>query len=331
MWMIRSNGGENAEEFLRQQIVGIGWKDAGSLAGLKTRDQIIRKVKEVWPDYKPMKAVMTGSQLDKIANVMKVGDSVISFDPSARVYHVGRIVGPYEFREDATHALANRRPVKWEGAIDRDDLSVPTKNSLGSTLTVFTVPELAEAEIEALLRGDKAAASEPDKFASNESEINTDNLLDDMRARAREFIKDKLVDLDWDEMQNLVAGLLRAMGYKTQVSPEGSDRGKDIIASPDGLGLEQPRIVVEVKHRAREQIGSPAIRSFLGGRHKDDRGLYVSTGGYSKDARYEADRASIPLTLMDLEGLVDLLVEYYEQLDLATRSLIPLTRIYWPS
>ena len=131
-------------------------------------------------------------------------------------------------------------------------------------------------------------------------------------------------------MQELVAGTLRAMGYKTRVSPQGADRGKDIVASPDGLGLEQPRIVVEVKHRIG-QMSSPEIRSFLGGRHKDDRGLYVSTGGFTKDAKYEAERASIPLTLIDIDDLVELVVENYEKMDIETRALLPLTKIYWPS
>jgi restriction system protein len=73
------------------------------------------------------------------------------------------------------------------------------------------------------------------------------------------------------------------MGYKTLVSPAGADRGSDIIASPGGFGFEPPRIVIEVKHRTA-RMGSNDIRSFLGGRHKDDRGLYVSTGGFTKDA-----------------------------------------------
>jgi len=94
-------------------------------------------------------------------------------------------------------------------------------------------------------------------------------------------IKDRINSLDWDEIQNLVAGFLRSMGYKTQVSPAGADRGKDIIASPDGFGFENPRIIVEVKHR-RELMGSQQIRSFIGGRHKDDRGLYVCTGALRK-------------------------------------------------
>jgi restriction system protein len=192
-------------------------------------------------------------------------------------------------------------------------------------------PQKAEEEFDALISGGAATADQPEDFASSDAETNIESILKDVQSRAKEFIKDKIVDLDWEEMQQLMAGLLRAMGYKTRISPQGSDRGKDIVASPDGLGLEQPRIVVEVKHRSTQSMGSQDIRGFLGGRHKDDRGLYVSTGGFSKDAKYEADRASIPLTLIDIDDLVELVVEYYERLDLATRTLLPLTKVYWPS
>jgi len=156
------------------------------------------------------------------------------------------------------------------------------------------------------------------------------DVLKDIEDRALEFIKDRLVRLDWQEMQELVAGLLRAMGYKTRVSPSGPDRGKDNVASPDGLGFESPRIVVEVKHRSGA-MGSSEVRSFLGGRHKDDKGLYVSTGGFTKEARYEAERASIPLSLMDIDDLIDALLENYEALDNDTKQLVPLRRLYWPS
>jgi restriction system protein len=64
------------------------------------------------------------------------------------------------------------------------------------------------------------------------------------------------------------------------------------IHSPLRLAKTRSRIVVEVKHR-NGQMGSQQIRSFLGGRHKDDRGLYVSTGGFTKDALYEAERAAL--------------------------------------
>jgi restriction system protein len=328
MWMVRSGGGDYVADFKERGIVSVGWKDAGSLENL-SREQIIERVRKTWPSDKPKKVLMSGSQLDKIVNVMKPGDRVITYDPSKRIYSVGKIVGGYEFDEAAENILANRRKVEWQNEIDRDQLSVPSKNSLGSTLTIFEVPEKTEQEIDALIRGGTTSRF-PEQFATNEADADIQNILDDIQAKAREFIKDRIAELDWDELQQLVAGLLRSMGYKTKVSPQGSDRGKDIVASPDGFGFEQPRIVVEVKHRPNQTMGSQEIRSYLGGRHKDDRGLYVSTGGFSKDAKYEADRASIPLTLMDIEELVDAVIENYERMDVATRTILPLNRIYWP-
>ena len=50
----------------------------------------------------------------------------------------------------------------------------------------------------------------------------------------------------------------------------------------------------------------------------------------SKDARMEADRASIPLTLMTLDDLVEALLDHYENLDMETKQLVPLKRLYWP-
>ncbi|WP_208852362.1 restriction endonuclease [Roseomonas genomospecies 6] len=131
-------------------------------------------------------------------------------------------------------------------------------------------------------------------------------------------------------MELFVAGLLRAMGYKTRVSPVGPDRGRDIFASPDGLGFEDPRIFVEVKHRSGA-IGAPTVRSFLGGRRPGDRCLYVSTGGFARDAKYEADRAAVPLSLLDLDDLVALALEHYDTLDVEAKRLLALKRLYWPA
>ncbi|GJL50944.1 MAG: hypothetical protein NPIRA01_21710 [Nitrospirales bacterium] len=57
----------------------------------------------------------------------------------------------------------------------------------------------------------------------------------------------------------------------------------------------------------------------------------MSTGGFTKDAHYEAERSSIPLTLMDLDELTAAITDHYEKLDPEARALLPLTRIYWPT
>lgn len=154
-------------------------------------------------------------------------------------------------------------------------------------------------------------------------------LREEVREKAEQFIEDRIASLDWQQMQELVAGILRAMGYHATVSADGSDRGVDIFASPDGLGLQEPRIFVEVKHRSGA-MGADELRSFLGGRRAGDRCLYVSTGGFTKEARYEADRAVVPLTLVTLPKLRELLLQHYERLDPAARALVPLQRLYWP-
>ena len=203
-------------------------------------------------------------------------------------------------------------------------MTVTTKNSLGAISTLFLLPDEAAIEIDALLTGKQPAkiVIEPE-----DEEVAVGTILKDIQSKAFEFIKDKVSRISrTEELQQLVAGLLQAMGYKTRISPSGPDRGKDIVASPDGSGWE-PRIVVEVKHRTGSNMGSQEIRSFLGGRHKDDKGLYVEhRGQFTKDARYEAERASIPLTLMDLDDLVKALLEHYEKMDIDAQRLIPLVR-----
>lgn len=84
-----------------------------------------------------------------------------------------------------------------------------------------------------------------------------------------------------------------------------------------------------MKHR-NGSVGAQLIRSFIGALRPGDRGIFVSTGGFSREARYESDRANIPLTLVDIDTLAEMVVDYYEDFDLEGKALIPLIRIYWP-
>lgn len=330
MWMVRAQrAGILFDEFKSRSIVTIGWRQMGDMRGLKTREDFTRMVGQNYSDMKPGWIAISASQAYRFVREFQTGDRVLTYNPAERVYLVGSVQSDYEYAPDLIEIGANIRRVSWSGEVSRDLLSVSTRNSLGAISTLFLVPAEAAAEIETFLVHKQKPESLP--LLPIEEEITqVDELLKDIQAKAFEFIKDRITRLDWEEMQDLVAGLLRAMGYKTRVSPSGSDRGKDIVASPDGFGFESPRIVVEVKHRTGSSMGSQEIRSFLGGRHKDDKGLYVSSGGFTKEARYEADRANIPLTLMDLDDLVKAILDHYETLDADSVRLIPLRKVYWP-
>ena len=325
MWMVRSaSGGRLADEFKEHNVVAIGWSDLGNLAQFKDKESILFAVRKQWPDWSEGRIMSSASQLFRFKDKLSVGDRVITYDSSRRVYHVGTINGKYNYNPGAVAPMSNTYPVDWEGEIDRDALSVATRNSLGSTLTLFKLSESAADEIEHVLKG---AVVPP--VSEDTDEEDEETLLDRYKSEAFEIIKDRVNRLGWEDMQELVAALLRAMGYKTRVARPGPDRGVDIMASPDGFGFESPRIIVEVKHRS-QQMGSQELRSFIGGRHKDDKGLYVSTGGFTKDARYEAERANIPIMLMDIDDLVKAILLHYEELDMDGRNLLPMKKIYWP-
>lgn len=328
MWMVRAGrGAEHIDTFIENNVVAIGWKEIGEISTDATRDEITEKLRENWPNMANGKVAISASQIYRFLSEIKVGDYVVSYDPSRRIYHVGEIISEKRYAPSEIEELPRIRDVKWLGEVNRDAISTATKNTLGAISTLFLLSDQAKQEMLDRLKG-KEVAVEPDVEEETED---TDEMARDLRAKSREFIKDNISRLDWSEMQELVAGLLRAMGYKTRISPSGPDRGKDIVASPDGFGFEPPRIVVEVKHRPNTAMGASEIRSFLGGRHKDDKGLYVSTGGFSKDARYEAERAAIPVVLLDLDDLVKEILRHYSGMDLETMALLPLTNIYWPA
>jgi restriction system protein len=308
-------------------LVAIGWYELGEIAVGESREAISQRIAEQWPNASKSKIAASAGQIYRFLNEIQKGDKVVSYHPGRRVYLLGKVEGDPEYRPGGLNEYPRVREVKWIGEVPRDNLSVSTRNSLGAISTLFQLPPEAADEIMHAHSGDVALDS-----TGSEDEIDeTEEIARDLRARSKEFIKDRISRLGWQEMQELVAGLLRAMGYKTRISPAGSDRGKDIIASPDGFGFKQPRIVVEVKHRPNCAMDSLAIRSFLGGRHKDDKGLYVSTGGFTKDAKYEADRGAIPLALLDLDDLAKEILRHHGDMDMEARGLIPLTKIYWPT
>ncbi|WP_026289370.1 restriction endonuclease [Thioalkalivibrio sp. ALMg11] len=329
MWMVRAGrGGRQADEFLEKGLVGIGWESRGDLRQFPDKAALVEAYREGFPDWSDGRLQGAASQLIRFRDELSVGDRVLTYDSSRRIYHLGTLTGDYAYDPDVLPPCENVRPVKWEAELDRDRLSLSARNSLGSTLTLFRVPDAVRDELEALVAGQTPwpSAEPTDDEGEDESA-----LLRRYREEAVEIVKDRVSRLGAYEMQSLVAGLLRAMGYKTRESAPGPDRGVDVIASPDGFGFESPRIVVEVKHRPHTAMGAQEIRSFLGGRHGEDKGLYVSTGGFSREARYEADRAKIPLMLMDLDGLVTALMEHYDHTDSETRALVPMTRVYWPT
>lgn len=111
------------------------------------------------------------------------------------------------------------------------------------------------------------------------------------------------------------------------VSPPGKDGGVDILAWPDPLGTRPPRIKVQVK-RQQQAVSIDGLRSFMAVLGEDDVGLFVCTGGFTKDAEFEArTQEKRRVTLINLDKLFDLWVEHYDKLTDQARRRLPLRPI----
>lgn len=334
IWMVRAGrDAMHLETFVSKGLVAIGLSSRiGEEALNLTRKKLTVSLSQAHPDKSKYWASTQAGQLYRFVNEVKVGHPVVTYDSNQRIYLLGKVSSETRYEPGTVPYQPYVRTVAWEGQIPRDAISVSTRNSLGAIQTLFRLNTEASEELAALAKP-LGVAEEPvldeDSGVSDEAPDELGDLLAETEDKSRVFIEDMLARLSWEQMEHLIAGILRSMGYKARVSPKGADRGVDVFASPDGLGLEEPRIFVEVKHR-QAAMGAQAIRAFLGGRQVGDRCLFVSTGGFTKDARYEADRSSIPIRLLALPDLRELLLEHYDGLEPEAKRLVPLKRLYWP-
>ena len=120
------------------------------------------------------------------------------------------------------------------------------------------------------------------------------------------------------------------MGYHVSwTAPPGKDGGIDIVAAGDPLATQPPRIKVQVK-RQGQSVNVDGLRSFMALLHDTDVGIFVSVGGFTKDAADEARKQERrKVTLLDSEALFRLWIDYYDKLDDEARRLLPLRRIYF--
>lgn len=132
------------------------------------------------------------------------------------------------------------------------------------------------------------------------------------------------------DVQRVVAALLRAMGYHVSwLAPPGKDGGVDIIAGNDPLGTKPPRIKVQVKRQV-QKVDVETLRSFLSLLGHDDVGLYVSIGGFTKDAEDLARaQETRRITLLDADRFFDLWIDHYAKVREAEQNLLPLKPIWY--
>lgn len=159
---------------------------------------------------------------------------------------------------------------------------------------------------------------------SKEILVNLEELEDRGHTGIQDFIRTK----GPYEYQDMVAALLRAMGYYTPfIAPKGKDGGIDIVAYVDPLGAQTPRIKVQVKHKPDTPIPAADVRALLGVLKAGDIALFVTSGTFSSDARSTALNSKEYVRIIDGDEFIDMWQQYYDKMTDEDKNMLPLKRI----
>lgn len=177
---------------------------------------------------------------------------------------------------------------------------------------------------------EKTVDEKPETQHEEEDDHAKENMieLETLEERAANGIREFLKSKNPYEFQDLVASLLKAMGYYIQsVAPRGKDGGIDIVAYTDPLGAKTPRIKVQVKHKPDTATGAADVRALLGILKAGDIALFVTSGTYSTDAKHAASSGDKFIRLIDGDEFIDMWQEYYDKMSDEDKNMLPLKRI----
>ena len=157
------------------------------------------------------------------------------------------------------------------------------------------------------------------KYLQRYEETYTTNERDSLLTLARKqeiAIRKELLDflskVDPYEFERIVGLLLEELGYQNvEVTASSGDLGVDVIANIE-LGITSVREVVQVKRHSRT-IQRKDLDALRGSLHRFNavRGSIITTSKFSKGTEEAAfERGAAPITLIDGDKLVDLLIEH---------------------
>ncbi|MGN0491464.1 restriction endonuclease [Ruminococcus sp.] len=308
--------------FLHHNVIAIGWKEMGDLSQINAdRNAFKEKYTEVYPDAKKRSIATSAGILYRFANEVEIGDFVVYPSKTDRQINIGVIESGYEYNPSAAEYVQQHK-VKWLKHLPRTYFSQGALYEIGSAMSFFSIKNYAEEYKDAIGKGFKKNAISIDP----EEDESVGAVADEIVESTKDFIlKELSKNLKGYDLEEFVADLLRAMGYRTIVSAHGGDSGIDIKAYKDEL---PPRILVQVKSQDSD-IKESTIQSLKGAMREGDYGLFVTLSNYTKNAQKYLDNTPIIRGINGTE-LVDLILKYYEDLSEKYKKMIPLKMVYIP-
>jgi len=334
IWLIRAGSyGEYEQKFIQEKRVYVTWDGLNvDLAKLTERTELVQAMTQRNPDAKPKTISNWVSQVWPFAKEIKKGDLIILPLKTQAAIQIAEITGDYNFEANGPDPFYHWRQVKWIGeAIPRSNFSQDLLYTFGAFMTICRVQRNnAESRILAM----RANGWKPETIAGIIKTGSPENDEIDRKTNLEELAHDQIAQLiasrfKGHNLTRLIDAILKAQGYTTWRSPEGTDGGADILAGAGPLGFGTPRLCVEVKSET-SPIDRSTVDKLLGAVTKfgAQEGLFVSWSGFKSNVQKELASSYFRVRLWAQKEILEQLFAHYDHLDEDLKAELPLKRIW---
>ena len=238
--------GEDEERVFEHNVAIVGFQEVPSLATATDYEDVHEIVTRAFHDAKARAVGNFAGQLWAFAVAMKEGDLVVLPRKLTSQIAIGRVTGPYEYRQ-VDDAFRHTRPVEWlQTDLPRTVFEQDLLYSLGAFMTVCNI-----SRNDAERRVASVAEGKPDPGPSVPLDTQSTQVPDLSQLAHDQIVAHIQARFSGHALAALVNAVLRAEGWLTKPSPPGADGGVDILAGRGSLGLDEPRLCVQVKSQNR--------------------------------------------------------------------------------
>jgi len=337
MWLVRAGKyGEHEPRFFEDGRVYLTWGEFDNidLSVAANYEGIKALMQQQYPGEPARRIGNWSGQVWAFTLAMKPGDWVIVPRKSSGTIAVGEIKAGYTFDASANPVHRHFRSVQWlntnvpRSAFDQDLLY-----SFGAIMTVCEIKR-NEAEKRVRAMAQKGWKSVPVTItlpvSGNSVPMPAESAEIDLEQLARDAIAKVIIQkFKGHGLARLVQAVLNAQGFTTYLSPEGPDKGIDILAAGGAFGFDRPRICVQVKS-GDTPADRPEFTQLIGAMQSvnADQGLFVSWSGFKTTVLKEVPTQFFKVRVWNENDLIEQLLENYDKLDQDIRAELPLKRIW---
>lgn len=299
--VVRALNGELTDTFKQNGFAAIGWIEE-PIENFNDWGEIERQYRQDFPNGSPVKVGVNVGQVYRFMNEIKVGTIVITPYRDGTLL-IGQATNEPYYQKDNLCPFCLRVNVSWKDAkFDRSLLSIPTQNTIRSSLTVFRVlavheiTNLAGIQIEGRI-----------SRVQNQPLWDEDSLI--------ESIRQQLLQLDDAEFEIFVSYIMQSLGFEpTQRQGRTGDGGTDVEGLLDVFGFAAIKLQIQVKRYTNAVIGEKEIRQFRGSLRRDHQGTFITLSSFNRKAKESASSADFQIiNLIDGKQLIKVFIEQFDK------------------